>query len=304
MKRVITRGRTVEEATERALQQLGVSRDQAEITVLTEPKPGFLFGLFGRRDAEVEARLIEKVAAAPVEGEPVDDWDKLREELFGSLGLGHKVEEEPCQELAMPQIEEQPSFEEEDEEDRPPHRRGRKHQQLSEEEVSAALAQTRQFVEDVLASMNLQNVNLEVVQTGANGAYTIRLTGESIGILIGRRGQTLDALQYLVNLVANKQSHKFLRITLDAEDYRERRKETLERLAERLANKAIQQRREILLEPMSKQERKIIHAYLQGRTDVLTYSQGEEPYRKVVIAPRGKGGAKQRENRNRRKHSR
>jgi spoIIIJ-associated protein len=150
------------------------------------------------------------------------------------------------------------------------------------------MEETRKFVEDVLAAMNLQGVSVEVVEEGDH-AYTMRLSGESIGILIGRRGTTLDALQVLINLVANKHSEHFLRITVDAEDYRQRRKETLEKLADRLAGKAVQQRREIQLEPMSSTERKIIHSYLQGRTDVVTYSQGEEPYRKVVIAPKERG---------------
>jgi spoIIIJ-associated protein len=147
------------------------------------------------------------------------------------------------------------------------------------------IAETRKFIEDVLSSMNLHDVVVESKALGEN-AYLFRLSGESIGLLIGRRGQTLDALQYLVNLVANKHSDRFLRVQLDAEDYRLRRKETLERLADRLAQKAVQQRREIALEPMSSQERKIIHSYLQGRPDIVTFSQGEEPHRKVVIAPK------------------
>lgn len=150
------------------------------------------------------------------------------------------------------------------------------------------IAETRTFIEEVLSSMNLHDVEVEMISTGDN-AYSFRLSGESIGLLIGRRGQTLDALQYLVNLVANKHSDRFLRIQLDAEDYRLRRKETLERLADRLAQKAVQQRREVALEPMSSPERKIIHSYLQARTDIVTFSQGEEPHRKVVIAPKDRG---------------
>ena len=150
------------------------------------------------------------------------------------------------------------------------------------------IAETRQFIEDVLSQMNLHDVVVEWEATGEN-AYLFRLSGESIGLLIGRRGQTLDALQYLVNLVPNKHSDRFLRVQIDAEDYRQRRKETLERLADRLAQKAVQQRREVALEPMSSPERKIIHSYLQGRTDIVTFSQGEEPHRKVVIAPKERG---------------
>jgi spoIIIJ-associated protein len=152
--------------------------------------------------------------------------------------------------------------------------------------------ETRKFVDDLLAAMNLCDVSVEVAEDGDH-AYTMRLSGESIGILIGRRGATLDALQVLINLVANKHSEHFLRIGVDAEDYRLRRKETLEKLADRLAGKAVSQRREIQLEPMASIERKIIHSYLQGRTDVVTYSQGEDPYRKVVIAPKERGPKRQ-----------
>lgn len=211
MKKVITTGKTVDIATELAIQKLGSTRDRVKVTILTEPRKG-LFGLIGARDAEVEVEVL-----------PIDP-----------------------------------------------------------------IAETRTFIEDVLSSMNMHDVHVDLKATGDN-AYSFRLSGDSIGLLIGRRGQTLDALQYLVNLVANKHSDRFLRIQLDAEDYRLRRKETLERLADRLAQKAVHQRREVALEPMSSPERKIIHSYLQGRHDIVTFSQGEEPHRKVVIAPKDRG---------------
>jgi spoIIIJ-associated protein len=156
------------------------------------------------------------------------------------------------------------------------------------------IEETKKFLRDVLSAMNLQDVNFEAVQESET-SYWIKLSGDSIGILIGRRGATLDALQYLVNLVANKHSERFLKITLDAEEYRMRRKETLERLAERLANKALAQKRDIMLEPMPPSERKIIHSFLQNRPDVVTFSHGDEPHRKVVISPKDKGGEKSRD---------
>jgi spoIIIJ-associated protein len=137
------------------------------------------------------------------------------------------------------------------------------------------------FLEDVIKSMGL---TAEVrVQHEYDGNYVFFIEGERMGILIGRRGQTLDALQYLVNLVANKNSESFLRIILDAENYRKRRQETLERLADRLAKQVIRERKEIELEPMPAHERKIIHTYLQGHGKVGTRSVGEEPNRKVMI---------------------
>ncbi len=112
----------------------------------------------------------------------------------------------------------------------------------------------------------------------------LHLNGKELGILIGRRGQTLDALQYLINIVANRYSDKHVRILLDAENFRERRKKTLEELSVKLASRVIRTKKEVTLEPMSAQERKIIHAQLQNHPQVKTYSKGEEPNRRIVIA--------------------
>lgn len=112
---------------------------------------------------------------------------------------------------------------------------------------------------------------------------TIDLVGDDMGILIGKRGQTLDSLQYLVNLVVNKNSASYISVTLDTENYRQRRKETLETLAINLAKKAKQTKRNVVLEPMNPYERRIIHSALQNDRFVTTFSEGEEPYRNVVI---------------------
>lgn len=124
-----------------------------------------------------------------------------------------------------------------------------------------------------------------VVEERGNRQLWISLRGDrSLGVLIGRRGQTLDALQHLVNVVANKAGAEPVRIVLDAGEYRERRRQTLERLAERLAARVVRTRRSVKLEPMPPGERKIIHTRLQGWRNVMTYSEGEEPHRYVVIA--------------------
>jgi len=111
----------------------------------------------------------------------------------------------------------------------------------------------------------------------------INIVGNDMAILIGRRGQTLDSLQYLVSLVVNKKREEYLRVVLDTEDYRRKRKETLERLANKLAYKAKKMRKDIVLEPMNPYERRIIHSSLQNNPYVSTRSEGEEPYRKVII---------------------
>lgn len=114
----------------------------------------------------------------------------------------------------------------------------------------------------------------------------VSMEGPDLGILIGRRGETLDALQYLVSLSANRHQEERKKIILDIEGYRKRREETLQRLATKLADKARQRGRSVVLEPMSSQERRIIHTTLQGREDVNTFSEGEEPYRKIIISPK------------------
>jgi spoIIIJ-associated protein len=149
--------------------------------------------------------------------------------------------------------------------------------------VSSPVDEAKEFLGHVCLLMGLR-VHFEHQEEDDH--VLLRIKGENLGLLIGRRGQTLDSLQYLTNLVANKHAEQYTRIVLDAEQYRERRKQTLEQLAERLAAKAVQQRREVVLEPMAAHERKIIHNCLQNRTDVSTKSQGEEPYRKVVIIPK------------------
>jgi spoIIIJ-associated protein len=138
------------------------------------------------------------------------------------------------------------------------------------------------FLRDVMDGMSL-NAEIQTEDIGVD-AQGITISGPDMGMIIGRRGQTLDALQYLVNIVANRHSKEHVRIVLDAEQFRKRRRKTLEELAQRLATRVIKGHKEIILEPMTPQERKIIHSYLQDHPKVKTISKGEEPNRKVVIA--------------------
>lgn len=137
------------------------------------------------------------------------------------------------------------------------------------------------FLQDVFRAMKLE-VKIEKLTQMDN--VTLNFRGEDLGILIGKHGQTLDALQYLTNLAAHQGSEDRVKIVLDVEDYRKRRAETLARLAKRLADKVISRGERVVLEPMSPQERKIIHMTLQNDNKVMTYSEGEEPFRKVIIA--------------------
>lgn len=145
---------------------------------------------------------------------------------------------------------------------------------------------TKRFLLDVTGKMGL---NVEINSTSANEYVRMEFIGKDLGILIGRRGDTLDALQYLANLVANKQSNLFsnnnerIRIILDAEDYRMRREETLIKLAMKMADRVKKTGRKVVLEPMNPQERRIIHTALQDDTAVQTISEGAEPFRRIII---------------------
>ncbi len=137
------------------------------------------------------------------------------------------------------------------------------------------------FLDKIFSLMKLE-VEIEKISKQDNTVFNIR--GSDLGILIGKHGQTLDALQYLTNLTANRDNESKVRIVLDVEDYRQRRADTLTRLASRLADNVRRRGEKVVLEPMSSNERKIIHLALQNDQRVVTYSEGEEPYRKVVIA--------------------
>ena len=141
-------------------------------------------------------------------------------------------------------------------------------------------ADPKEFLDNVFKAMKM-NVNIDVAQEG--NEINIELSGDDMGVLIGKRGQTLDSLQYLTSLVVNKGTSEYIRVKVDTEDYRKRRKETLENLAKNLAYKVKRTKKTVTLEPMNPYERRVIHSALQNDKYVSTHSEGEEPYRKVVI---------------------
>jgi len=161
---------------------------------------------------------------------------------------------------------------------------GAKEAKVELELIPDPMLEAENFLREVAGTMGLQ-VNIDRKQT-REGIHIAVTGGGDLGMLIGRRGQTLDALQYLVNIVANRYSDSHLRIVLDAEDFRERRRKTLADLSDRLAGRVIRTRKEVVLEPMSPHERKVIHSQLQNHPKVKTFSKGDEPNRRVVIALR------------------
>ncbi|MGN0408549.1 MAG: RNA-binding cell elongation regulator Jag/EloR [Bacteroides sp.] len=140
----------------------------------------------------------------------------------------------------------------------------------------------RDFLDNMFKAMNME-VNIDIKIDEAEGCVNVELSGDEMGLLIGKRGQTLDSIQYLVSLVVNKENEKYMRVKVDTEDYRQRRKETLESLAKNIAYKVKRSKRPVSLEPMNPYERRIIHSALQNDKFVATRSEGEEPFRHVIV---------------------
>ena len=155
-------------------------------------------------------------------------------------------------------------------------------------EIFDPVKKGKEFLKSLLEKAKI-DVEVEVLEDKSNEEQVVyNLKGEKeLGLVIGHRGETLDALQYLTSIYINKELEEYLRVLLDAEGYRDRRKETLERLAERLASKAEAKQRKVVLEPMPPHERRIIHIKLKENDNVKSYSEGKEPYRKVMIEPLG-----------------
>ena len=253
-------GKTIEEAISAAAEELGVDIEKLDVEVLERPTKR-LFGLFGETPAKIRATVKEQPApAAPISNE----------ELEISNEEPAQVEEVHAEEPEIePVLEPSPVEEKVEPFDR-------------DKVIDAA----EDFLQDVFAAMGLEVIMK--VEDNEDGCL-IELSGKGLGVLIGRRGQALDALQYLLNLAVNrKNAEEKVHFTLDVEDYRRRREQTLIKLAKSVAERAIKTRRDVKLEPMNRHERKIIHTVLQDNDRVETHSAGEEPYRYIIVSP-GRG---------------
>lgn len=205
------KAKTVDEAVNLALEELGASKDDVDIEIIEETKG--LFGILGNKEVKVRVTLRER------------------------------------------------------------------------EEVSRA----KEFIKNVTERLGM-NIEQEVSFNEKDNLLKIELKGEGLGLLIGRRGETLDSIQYLTNIFVNKKSDDYIKVTIDAENYRERREESLVSLAKRTASKAVKYRKNMVIEPKNPYERRIIHEALQDYPEVTTYSVGEDPNRKVIVAYKGMAG--------------
>ena len=260
--------KTLDDAITEALVQLGVTSDRLDYIVVEKGSEGFL-GI-GRKQAVIKAR--RKREEKPVE-ETVEE-SKVETPVKEEVKPEKKTEKKPAKEHSHTKKnvrEEKPEV---------------KSEPKKEVELAKVEPQTietcEKFIYDVMNAMGMDDVKVTSV-VDEEGALSINMEGSNMGILIGKRGQTLDSLQYLTNRVANKMQDGYVRVKLDTEDYRRRRKETLENLAKNIAYKVKRSKHPVSLEPMNPYERRIIHSALQSDPAVSTHSEGEEPYRRVVV---------------------
>ena len=262
--------KTVDDAITEALIQLGVTSDRLEYEVIEKGSAGFL-GI-GMKQAVIEARRKpepkEEKIEEPVVEEPVKAEPKKVETVQPQKAAAEKKADEPQKAAFEKAVEKEV-----------------KEEVKKETKLVEVQPQTIEAVEDFLKNtMKAMDMEVELkTEIDLDGALCVDMSGEHMGILIGKRGQTLDSLQYLANRVANKHQEGYVRVKLDTENYRARREETLRHLAKNIAHKVKRNRRPVALEPMNPYERRIIHSALQSDPYVMTHSEGEEPFRKVVI---------------------
>jgi predicted RNA-binding protein len=262
--------KTVDDAITEALIQLGVTSDRLEYEVIEKGSAGFL-GI-GMKQAVIEARRKpepkEEKVEEPVVEEPVKAEPKKVETVQPQKAAAEKKADEPQKATFEKAVEKEV-----------------KEEVKKETKLVEVQPQTIEAVEDFLKNtMKAMDMEVELkTEIDQDGALCVDMSGEHMGILIGKRGQTLDSLQYLANRVANKHQEGYVRVKLDTENYRARREETLRHLAKNIAHKVKRNRRPVALEPMNPYERRIIHSALQSDPYVMTHSEGEEPFRKVVI---------------------
>lgn len=263
--------KTVDEAITKASLEFETFSENLEIEVISEGKSGFLG--FGAKPAIIKVR--KKEASEQLET-PVEE-EKKEEAAAQEIPKTARKEtvKEPKKELKKEIKREVKKETEQPKEER-------KVVERSPEEVAEMKAEAEKFLGGVFKAMELE-VEIKMDYKAEEGNLDIEFVGHDMGILIGKRGQTLDSLQYLTSLVVNKGRQGYVRVKLDTEDYRNRRKETLENLARSIAYKVRKTRKTVSLEPMNPYERIIIHSALQGNRYVETYSEGNEPYRHVVV---------------------
>ena len=310
MRSTVISAKTVEECVNKALDKLQANRNEVNIEVINEAKQGFL-GLFGAKDAVVRVSLKDDVKekgtgdfvknilnsdSNSVETEQKEDTkvieDKKIVEEVEETKSTEDDKEEIVEKSAKPVEPTKPAKPVEAEEVKETEEAVKSEETEEEQEAESDVTidrndelfiTSKNFLKQMIEDMGI-DCDIESRTEGNMIKFNIMCSEESdIGIIIGKRGETLDSLQYIVNLVTNRNADTYIRVILDCNQYRSKRERSLQKLARRLADKAIQTGRDIKLEPMNPYERRIIHTYLQNDEKVNTFSQGNEPNRRVII---------------------
>ena len=242
-------GRTIDEAITEALIELGASTDEVNIEVLSKGSKGLLG--FGAKEAKVKVTLKYE----PEDNINVSEIKVLEKSAVPKKEIIKKEVKKDSEDLVI----------------------------VTPEELTEVIKLAENFLYKLLKEMSIEaTVTSKVVN---NNRVAISIEGNGMGIIIGKRGETLDAIQYIVNIIANKNREEYIKVMIDTENYRARREDTLKKLAYKLSKKAYQTKKPVILEPMNPYDRRIIHAALQDSKIVKTHSEGKEPFRRVVISP-------------------
>ncbi|MBQ7615334.1 MAG: protein jag [Butyrivibrio sp.] len=249
--------KNLDDAITEACEAFMVTSDRLDYEVVSNGSSGFL-GI-ASKPAVIKARIKDENAAEVVK---VEAKPEVKTETKKEVKAEEKKEEK--KEVKADKAEEQSQA------------------KTSDVNADELIAKANSFLKDVFGAMNME-VNLNTKFNPEENILSVELSGEEMGVLIGKRGQTLDSLQYLISLVVNRDTADYIHVKVDTENYRERRKATLENLAKNISYKVRKTRQSVALEPMNPYERRIIHSALQNDRYVTTHSEGDEPFRRVVV---------------------
>lgn len=304
MRSTVISAKTVEECVNKALDKLQANRNEVNIEVINEAKQGFL-GLFGAKDAVVRVSLKDDVKekgtgdfvknilnsdSNSVETEQKEDTKVIEDKKIVEEVEETKFTEDDKEEIVEKSVKPAKPVEAEEAKETEEVVKSEETEEEQDNEPDVTIDRndelfitSKNFLKQMIEDMGI-DCDIESRTEGNMIKFNIMCSEESdIGIIIGKRGETLDSLQYIVNLVTNRNSDTYIRVILDCNQYRSKRERSLQKLARRLADKAVQTGRDIKLEPMNPYERRIIHTYLQNDEKVNTFSQGNEPNRRVII---------------------
>ena len=261
-------GKSVEEAITNACTKLGIPSSKLDYEVIEKGSSG-LFGIFNSKPAKIKAK--EKTDEEEVKVVKKTEKKEIKATLEKAVEKKEAKVEAKAEVKTEVKAETKPVSEPQS-----------KQESFTSSQKETITKDIKAFLDSMFGAMNME-VTVDITFDDEENSVNVDLSGDNMGVLIGKRGQTLDSIQYLTSLVINKNSEKYVRIKLDTENYRKRRKDTLESLAKNIAYKVKRSRRPVSLEPMNPYERRIIHSALQSDKFVSTRSEGEEPFRHVVV---------------------